>query len=55
MTQWIISSSILIFVVIGLRFLLRRRIRPILQYGLWALVLVRLLVPVQLGSTGFSL
>ena len=55
MTQWIVSSSILILIVIGLRFLLRKRIKPILQYGLWALVLVRLLVPLQLGSTGISL
>ena len=55
MTQWIVSGSILILIVIGLRFLLRKRIKPILQYGLWALVLVRLLVPLQLGSTGISL
>lgn len=55
MTQWIISSSILILIVIALRFLLRKRIKPILQYALWALVLVRLLVPLQLGSTGISL
>ena len=55
MTQWIVSSSILILIVIGLRFLLRKRIKPILQYALWALVLVRLLVPLQLGSTPISL
>ena len=55
MTQWIISSSILILIVIALRFLLRKRIKPILQYALWALVLVRLLVPLQLGSTEISL
>lgn len=55
MMQWIVSSSILILIVIGLRFLLRKRIKPILQYGLWALVLVRLLVPLQVGSTPISL
>ena len=55
MTQWIVSSSILILIVIGLRFLLRKRVKPILQYALWALVLVRLLVPAQFGSTGISL
>jgi len=55
MTQWIVSSSILILIVVGLRFLLRKRIKPILQYALWALVLVRLLVPLQLGSTPISL
>ena len=55
MAQWIISSSALILIVIGLRFLLRQRIKPILQYSLWALVLVRLLVPLQFGSTNISL
>ncbi len=55
MMQWIVSSSVLILVIIALRFLLRKRIKPILQYGLWALVLVRLLVPLQVGSTPISL
>lgn len=55
MTQWIISSSILILIVVGLRFLLRERIKPIVQYALWALVLVRLLVPIQFGSTPISI
>ena len=55
MTQWIISSSVLILVIIGLRFLLRKRIKPLFQYALWALVLVRLLVPLQFGSASISL
>ena len=54
MLQWIIISSVLILVVIGLRFLLRGKLRPMVQYGLWALVLVRLLLPFQLGSTPIS-
>jgi len=55
MIQWIVSSSLLILVMIGLRFLLRGRIKPRLQYALWALVLVRLLVPIQFGSTPISI
>ena len=55
MTEWIVSSSVLILVVVLLRFLLRGKIRLKLQYGLWALVLARLLVPVSFGSTAISL
>ncbi len=54
MINWIISSSVLIVVLIVLRYILRGRISPRLQYALWALVLVRLLVPVSFGSTGLS-
>lgn len=54
MLQWLISSSVLILVVIGLRFVLRGKLRPMVQYGLWALVLVRLLLPFQFGSTAIS-
>ncbi len=55
MTQWIVSSSILIVIVALLRLLLQGRIKPTLQYALWGLVLARLLIPVQLGSTPISL
>lgn len=55
MIGWIVSSSLLILVLIGLRFLLRGRIKPKLQYALWALVLVRLLLPIQFGSTPISI
>ncbi len=54
MINWIISSSALILVLIALRYITRGRISPRLQYALWALVLVRLLVPVSFGSTGWS-
>jgi len=50
MTEWIVTSSVLILVVIGLRFLLKGKISLRLQYGLWALVLVRLLVPLSISS-----
>ncbi len=54
MTEWIISSSALIVLVLALRFALGRRISLRLRYALWALVLVRLLVPVSFGSSAVS-
>lgn len=54
MLEWIISSSILIAVVMLLRRLLKGRIDLRLQYALWGLVLVRLLLPVSLGSSSLS-
>lgn len=50
----LITSSLLILVLIALRYLLRGRIRPRVQYALWLLVAVRLLVPVSLPGTVFS-
>ena len=54
MTSWIVTSSLLIVIVVALRYLLRGKISLRLQYALWVIVLLRLLVPVQLGHTGFS-
>jgi beta-lactamase regulating signal transducer with metallopeptidase domain len=54
MNEWILSSSILILVVIGLRTVLKGKISLRLQYALWALVLLRLLIPVNFGSTDIS-
>ncbi len=50
-----ISSSVLIAVLIALRYILRGRISLRLQYALWALALVRLLLPVSFGSTGLRI
>lgn len=55
MIEWAITSSVLILVVLVLRRLLVGRISLRLQYGLWALVLVRLLLPVNLGGTSISI
>lgn len=55
MMEWIVSSSVLILVIILLRYLLQGKISLRLQYTLWALVLVRLLVPVSFGSTALSI
>lgn len=54
MLEWIVSSSILIAVIIALRYILKGKISLRLQYALWALVLLRLLVPVSFGNTGLS-
>ena len=50
MTEWIVTSSVLILAVVGLRFLLKGKLGLRLQYGLWALVLVRLLIPLSISS-----
>ncbi len=54
MINWIVTASALIVVLTALRYLLRGKISLRLQYALWAIVLLRLLVPVQLGHTDFS-
>lgn len=55
MTEWIISSSAIILIVIALRGLLKGKISLRLQYGLWAIVLVRLLVPVSFFQSDLSI
>ncbi len=54
MIKWIVTSSILIAVIIALRYFLRGKISLQLQYALWGLVLLRLLIPCSIGSSGFS-
>lgn len=54
MVEWIVSSSALIAVVILLRAVLKGKLSLRLQYALWAVVLVRLLVPVSIGGTAMS-
>lgn len=53
--QWFVTSSVLILAVLFLRRLLGRRISPRVKYALWAVVLVRLLVPVSPFPSLFSL
>ena len=55
MTEWILSSSILILIVIGLRTVFKGKISLRLQYAIWGLVLLRLLIPVSFGSTDISI
>jgi len=54
MVEWIISGGVLILVIAALRYVLRGKISLRLQYALWALVLIRLLVPVSFGGSGIS-
>lgn len=54
MTQILISSSVLIVVLALLRKLLRGKVSFRLQYALWLLVALRLLVPVPIGQSDYS-
>ena len=54
MLEWIVTSSILIAVIMVLRLIMKGKISLRLQYALWTLVLVRLLVPVNFGSSVLS-
>ena len=54
MLEILISASALILVLLLLRFLLRGRISARLQYALWLLVLIRLLLPVTLFHSTVS-
>ena len=54
MREILLTSSVLILAVLILRRAFRNRISRRAQYALWALVLVRLLVPVSLPGADFS-
>lgn len=54
MIEWIVSASVLILMVIVLRHFLKGKISLRLQYALWGLVLVRLLLPFSFGSSEWS-
>ena len=55
MIEWMVSSSVLILVLIMVRGSFKGKINLRLQYSLWILVLVRLLVPVSFGNSEFSI
>lgn len=54
MIQWIITCCLLIAAVILLRAVGRNRLSARVRYALWLLVLVRLLVPFNLGESTLS-
>ena len=54
MTEILITSSVLILALLLLRRVFSNRLSRRVQYALWALVLVRLLLPVQLPAMDFS-
>ncbi len=54
MFEWMLTSSVLIVIVIAVRFVFMGKISPRLQYGLWFLVLLRLLCPLMIMDSSFS-
>lgn len=54
MTNWIISSSVLILIVICMRCFLKGKISARLQYAMWIIVAIRLLMPFSFGSSILS-
>ena len=54
MNEILITSSVLILALLLLRFLFRNLIPRRVQYALWALVALRLLVPVELPALPLS-
>ena len=54
MTETVISSSVLIFVVILLRTVFKGKIKNRVRYGLWLIVAVRLLMPFSLAESSVS-
>ena len=54
MKEMLITSSVLILAILLLRFLFRSTISRRVQYALWLLVALRLLVPVSVGTSGWS-
>ena len=55
MKLWILSSSLLILIIIGLRFLLKGRVSFRIQYAMWLIVLLRLLIPFSVGKSPISM
>ena len=55
MTNWILSSSVLIVAIILLRQIWRGKISLRCQYALWLLVAMRLIIPIQMGESIFSI
>lgn len=54
MTETLISSSVLIILVIILRYILRRKIPNCLIYSLWLIVAVRLIMPSGISESALS-
>ncbi len=54
MKSVLIASSILIMLLAALRPMLRGKIDPRLQYALWLVVALRLLIPVELADSAYS-
>ena len=55
MTEWVLTSSVLILLVLVVRGLFKNRMKAKYTYALWLVVLVRLLCPVNFGELSFNL
>ena len=56
MKEILITSSVLIVVLLLLRVIFAKKVSRVLIYGAWALVALRLLIPVQIGElTGLAI
>ena len=54
MVEWMISSSVLIVLVMAMRYFFRGKLAMRARYALWLVVAVRLLVPVSFAESGLS-
>ena len=54
MIDWIITSSVIILVVAATRKILKGHISLRLQYAMWGLVMLRLMIPFSFGDSGMS-
>jgi len=55
MNGWFLSSMLTTAAVLGIRWLVKDRVSCRVRYGLWLLVLLRLLIPVNLARSSLSL
>ena len=53
--EWILSSSGLFLLVLLVRRLFKKKIPPCLRYALWLVVALRLLLPISISGTAFSI
>lgn len=54
MIKWILSCMLICLAVLLIRQIFRKKLSPKLQYMLWGLVLIRLLIPFDIGHSRFS-
>ena len=55
MKEWMLTSSVLILLVLAVRYLFKNKMKAKYTYALWLIVLVRLLCPVNFGELSFNL
>lgn len=53
--EWVWSSSVMILLVVLIRFLFRKKMQPCVRYALWMAVALRLLVPVSFSGASISI